>query len=306
MTAKSRNNNRGFSLVELLIVMGMLSLVLTAVYSVYSVQSRSAMVQDDVVELQQSLRIGMDQMSRDLRMAGYLACPSPIPEATLPGNNTGLGYSDTLTVLMASGTNRSANIVEKPVIASSIVAFQLERDTDVDKFSGEDYARIVTPQVKGIKPADNAAGLYSIVDTDRTAKTVTLSGIALDAKIERGDMLITAKGGWPSSVSYCLGSSTSASCQASTCPANQSCLVRIEDGNASIVASNMTGLQFRYLLKDGITEVDVLNAANVRNVRAVRIATSGQTYVSNTLSGGAKARQMASLVDLRNADKPCP
>ena len=306
MIRKNRFNNHGFSLVELLIVMGMLLLVLTAVYSVYTAQQRSVVVQDDVVEVQQNLRIGMDQMTRDFRMAGYLACPSPISGgADLPVNDLGPGTSDTVTVLIASGTSRSAVIDEKPGITSSIVTFQLETPEDVDKFAGEESARIVSPQVKGIVPAKRATGLYPILSADRVAKTVTLSGLALDAAIERGDMLLTAQAAGPSKITYCLGSATAGACQAPMCPANQNCLVRIENGISSTVASNMAGLQFRYLLKD-FSEVDSLNASTVVNVRAVRITASGRTSASNAVSGGAKTRQMASLVDLRNAEKPCP
>ena len=78
MTIKSDKSRGGFSLIELLIVMAMLGVVMTAVYSLYYVQFRSALVQDEAVEVQQNLRISMDQMTRDIRMAGFLACPAPI------------------------------------------------------------------------------------------------------------------------------------------------------------------------------------------------------------------------------------
>src|SRR4030066_1372501 len=65
-------DTRGFSLIELLIVMGMLTLVLVAVYSLYDTHSKSAYVQEEVVDVQQNLRIALDGISRDIKMAGVL------------------------------------------------------------------------------------------------------------------------------------------------------------------------------------------------------------------------------------------
>ena len=61
----------GFSLVELLIAMAVGLVVLGAVYSVFIIQNKTFSTQADVVEMQQSVRTGMDMMTREIGMAGY-------------------------------------------------------------------------------------------------------------------------------------------------------------------------------------------------------------------------------------------
>jgi type IV pilus assembly protein PilW len=61
----------GFSLVELLIAMAVGLVVLGAMYSVFTIQNKTFANQENFVEMQQSVRAGMDMMTREIRMAGY-------------------------------------------------------------------------------------------------------------------------------------------------------------------------------------------------------------------------------------------
>ena len=74
------NNQKGFSLIELLVAIMLMSMSLAAFYSVYHVQTRSLKVQDRRLEAQQYARAVMDTMVREIRSAGYFpgaACTSP-------------------------------------------------------------------------------------------------------------------------------------------------------------------------------------------------------------------------------------
>ena len=81
LTAESEDNvyeehrfssgERGFSLIELLIAMTVGLVVLGAVYSVFTIQNKTFSSQEDLVELQQSVRAGMDVMIGEIGMAGY-------------------------------------------------------------------------------------------------------------------------------------------------------------------------------------------------------------------------------------------
>jgi type IV pilus assembly protein PilW len=62
---------QGFSLVELLVVIVIAGIVMTSVYSMLFTQQRSYQVQEQVVEVQQGLRAGLDLLLYELRMAGY-------------------------------------------------------------------------------------------------------------------------------------------------------------------------------------------------------------------------------------------
>jgi len=64
------NNEKGFTLVELMIAMVIAAIVMTSVYSVYSAQQRSYIVQEQVAAMHQNLRSAMYFMEREIRMAG--------------------------------------------------------------------------------------------------------------------------------------------------------------------------------------------------------------------------------------------
>lgn len=66
-----RDQERGFTLVELMIAMVVSSFVIAAIYSAYRVQQRQYTNQTQVVEMQQNLRSAMLFMTSELRMAGY-------------------------------------------------------------------------------------------------------------------------------------------------------------------------------------------------------------------------------------------
>ena len=69
-TKPTINNMRGFTLVELMIVVLLTAIAVIAIYRGYTAFSHSADVQEQIIEMQQNLRIGMDWLEKDLRRAG--------------------------------------------------------------------------------------------------------------------------------------------------------------------------------------------------------------------------------------------
>ena len=63
--------NKGFTLIELLIVLVISGIIMTGIYSAFKTQQDSYLAQEQVAEMQQNLRAGLDIMMRELRMAGY-------------------------------------------------------------------------------------------------------------------------------------------------------------------------------------------------------------------------------------------
>ena len=63
--------NQGFTLVEMMITVLLAGIIMAAVYSAYLTMQKSYVVQDQVAEMQQTLRAAMDYVVRDIRMAGY-------------------------------------------------------------------------------------------------------------------------------------------------------------------------------------------------------------------------------------------
>lgn len=70
--------NQGFTLVEMMITMLLAGIIMAAIYSAYITMQKSYVVQDQVAEMQQTLRAAMDYVVRDIRMAGY----NPTKKAT--------------------------------------------------------------------------------------------------------------------------------------------------------------------------------------------------------------------------------
>ncbi|MCK4984148.1 MAG: prepilin-type N-terminal cleavage/methylation domain-containing protein, partial [Desulfobacterales bacterium] len=60
----------GFSLVELLMALAISSIVLGAIYSVFSITNKNFTTQNVAANVQQSLRSAIGLMARDIRLAG--------------------------------------------------------------------------------------------------------------------------------------------------------------------------------------------------------------------------------------------
>jgi len=64
-------NEKGFTLVELLVYMMLLGIVMTSIYSVFITNMKSHKSQENTMEMVQDLRGSVDIMVREIRMAGF-------------------------------------------------------------------------------------------------------------------------------------------------------------------------------------------------------------------------------------------
>ena len=71
MKDRNRLNIKGMTLIELLVALVICGMVVAGIYRVFVAQSKAYTVQDQVVEVQQSVRSAMEILLRDLRMAGF-------------------------------------------------------------------------------------------------------------------------------------------------------------------------------------------------------------------------------------------
>lgn len=63
--------NRGFTLVEILITMAVVSIIMVAVISAFNIQQKSQVKQQLIAEVQQNGRAAMYMLARDIRMASF-------------------------------------------------------------------------------------------------------------------------------------------------------------------------------------------------------------------------------------------
>lgn len=92
MKTHNRINTKGITLIELLVGLVLCAIVIAGIYRLFVVQSKAYTVQDQVVEVQQSIRSAMEVLLRDLRMAGYdsdsINSKISITNHVLPGDHT--------------------------------------------------------------------------------------------------------------------------------------------------------------------------------------------------------------------------
>ena len=69
--------DRGFTLVEVMVALAISGIVLASIYSAFQSQQNSYVAQEQVSEMQQNVRIGLDMLSKDIRLAGYNPAGSP-------------------------------------------------------------------------------------------------------------------------------------------------------------------------------------------------------------------------------------
>jgi type IV pilus assembly protein PilW len=92
MKTLNRINKKGITLIELLVGLVLCAIVVAGIYRLFVVQSKAYTVQDQVVEVQQSIRSAMEVLLRDLRMAGYdsdgVTSKISIANPVLPGDHS--------------------------------------------------------------------------------------------------------------------------------------------------------------------------------------------------------------------------
>jgi Tfp pilus assembly protein PilW len=92
MKNKVIQNQRGITLIELIVAFVIFSFVSAASYRLFVSQSKAYAVQDQVVEIQQNIRSAMELMLRDVRMAGYdndsATSKINIVDPLIPGNHS--------------------------------------------------------------------------------------------------------------------------------------------------------------------------------------------------------------------------
>ncbi|MBK5099397.1 MAG: prepilin-type N-terminal cleavage/methylation domain-containing protein [Desulfobacteraceae bacterium] len=103
---------KGFTLVEILIAMGASLVVLGALVSTFVIQNKAYTQQGRVIEMQENARAGLEMMTRELIMGGYIA-PASVPTTDVSGE---------------SFTDNAADYIEEA--DAEKIAFEADVDND--------------------------------------------------------------------------------------------------------------------------------------------------------------------------------
>jgi type IV pilus assembly protein PilW len=171
----NRRQERGFTLVELLVAMAITAVVMGAVYSLYKTQQDSYIAQDQVVEMQQNVRASLYQMARDLRMAGFN--PQRAPNVggfvtQLPDDGGGTTTTDSTNI--AFTIDQNANGVIDVDADDEQIAYRIFTDVPNDIYRLEKF-RVSDDTWQTV--ADNIRALdFVYLDPSGTDITAAVAG----------------------------------------------------------------------------------------------------------------------------------
>ncbi len=304
----SFKTQKGFTLIEILIVAAMVGFVMAAMYSIYSAHQRTAYTSDETVEVQQNIRIALDSISRDIRIAGFLLPRGSTPISAATPTAITIGLSNSGSVISKITPSPSPQLG-----TASTNSFTVDDDNSWTAFNKDDYVRIFRPldrtqPKKDTEPAgtDRVYKVVSKPTTNNIQLTDVTGGDPVNVNFITGDLIIKVSSVLspppPNTIQYVLGDSGTDP----TCPSGQQCLIRVdENGTRNVVAQNLApnGLQFQYLLDKYPlpNETNAPASTDLIAIRAVRVTITGQTAQTVAFSGNQpKTRQMQTLIQIRN------
>lgn len=137
------SQQRGFTLVELLVAMAIASVVGMAGVSLFSTSNWAYKVNEDVAEAQQNGRVSMERLAKDIRTAGF-GLPDPPFTLSIGGQNWtspitvttsgGSGGSDSITILGIG--YEAGTLVGGPVENTGTSTYLCYSSTGTERFFG--------------------------------------------------------------------------------------------------------------------------------------------------------------------------
>lgn len=290
MMNRRRLTEKGFTLVELMVTTVIFGIAMVAIYGVYQGSRRSSYKQEAVVEVQQSLRVAMDQIRRDIIMAGFMLPAGQAVQAAGANSLTvatasalGVGVRLDLAAPFDSPTNTGTT---QPILVASAEM--------VDLLSAGQCVRIIRPGDFG-QPNDR---VLTITDAVRSTRTITVKGFNDAATYRTGYMMVRvidlngdADGdpntgvvpAHPNTIQYALAGGV---------------LQRTATGQGTqSLADNVDLLTFSYLLDNG-TEDDA--PGDLSQIRAIRVTLRAKTDPKMQGYIGETMRTLTNVIALRN------
>lgn len=175
-------NLEGFTLVELMVSMGIGMVILAAVTTTFMSQTRIYNAQEQINEMQQNARGVLDILSRELKMAGYK------PNG---GGFNGVTYST--TQLMVQADLNSDGAISTSSTANEQITYAFDN-------ANEQITRAVGSGSAQVLAAHIAAFTFNYLDSAGSATTVSANirqvSITITAKTAKPDPNFTSNGGY--------------------------------------------------------------------------------------------------------------
>lgn len=304
---KQRLQSRGFTLVEILVVLVIMGVVTGAIYTTFLSTQRQAYTQDEVVEVQQNLRVALDYLVKDLRMAQFMAPADETALTTVPGQmlvdaNGDGDYEDTderpiLSLISATSMHGYARVTGVTVSGTD-----LELDVapnTMQQFADGDKVRVFRPV--DLNPVTNVYSVNGAPSGDQVDLDISGGGYTA-GDVSSGDLLVrmpasATDADFPLQIDYQLVDDPSTDMNMNQLQRR----VLDQDGNTveafQLIASNISGLALNYLDDAGNTTTDL---AEVVAVEITVTARTDATRSTNSNFPGPKTRSLSTTVKIHN------
>jgi len=128
--------NNGVTLIELLVAMAISAILIAAIYRTFISQQKTYTVQEQVVDMQQNVRVAINRMMREIRMAGFGNVSDVLK---LGGVN---GFSEVVTpegsnkITIVGGFKQIRRDNGDPIVVDSASGNQITLNYATDEFDG--------------------------------------------------------------------------------------------------------------------------------------------------------------------------
>ncbi|MDD3732163.1 MAG: hypothetical protein PHU88_07305 [candidate division Zixibacteria bacterium] len=257
----------GVTILEVLITLGIAGIITTAVFKAYLTQHENYMTQDAVTNIQQNSRVVIDELTRQIRMAGNnlpLSIPAIVPANTNP---------DTITLSYRVG-NCETGLLTTMSSSSSVI----QCGSDISCFHDNQWAYIYEP--------DSGGGeMFLISNVDNGSRYLYHGTMALSKAYTNNALVMVVQ-----QLKYYVDNVTD--------PDHPRLMLQVLGQPPQVFAEDISDLQLRYILKNNLVTDQPVLASDIREVKISITGSSGDT--SGTKSFSTPSRIYTSSVNVRN------
>jgi len=260
---------KGVSLMEVLIAMLMTGIVTAAIFKVYISQHKNWIIQDEITNMQQNGRAGIDELTRQIRMAGY-ELPLGLPCIEAYDTNP-----DTIVINYTSGGCYAPIEHSMPNPSAEL------------RCDGHDVSCFYDGQFAYIFHPDSGGGEFFTISHVQTGSSHIQHNTSPLTKTYDKDAIVVSL----EQVKFYVDTMTN--------PAQPNLMMQLPGQAAQIYAENIEDLQFQYRMKNGtIVDVPVIQG----DIRGVLFSLTAKTEKPDPdfPNNPYRRRTYASRVNMRN------
>ncbi len=261
-------NVRGTSLMETLIALSITGIVTASIMKLYITQHQNYMTQEDITTIQQNARASIDELTRQIRMAGR-DIPAGIKAIYAYDTNP-----DTLMISFRSGN--CDTYLSDPMPTPSA---ELKCGSAIDCFTDGQWIYIYDP--------DSAAGeWFEITEVQSAAMHIQHNTMTLSRKYGANAILLAVE-----QIKFFIDNTTD--------PDHPSLMIQPVGMDPQVYAEDITDLQFRYHLTNGNVVDEPILIEDILEV-IIELTARSRTADVERPKDPFRERTYTSSVNLRN------